>query len=272
MELTHAAVDDLLARLGRGGGHLYLPAGLDPQALTELLAGRFGVPRTLVLDGFTDPTVGECAGAAVLDPFAGRVVRMRVWACGDRWVATGTAHDAAGVLRPVLVAAHRQVPHMPAPAPNENEDEEGAGVDWVRRLREITGWSRPARRPEVDWARVQARLGTRLPGDYRRMVATFGAGAFDGHLDLNQEPWTDLREDGLLIWAVTEHKDRYCWRMQGEDPDGWPVVVRSSADKDTVFACPAAQFVCRILLDAHHPYTLAGYFDTHWFMTYDDGP
>ncbi|MFF8867681.1 hypothetical protein ACF08B_37200 [Streptomyces sp. NPDC015139] len=115
--------------------------------------------------------------AAVLDPCAGRVVKMRVWACGDRWVAAGTAHDAAGVLRPVLVAAHRQVPDMPAAARKENEGEGGAGVDWVRRLREITGWSRPARRPEVDWVRVQSRVGTRLPGDYRRMVETFGVGA-----------------------------------------------------------------------------------------------
>lgn len=41
MELTHATVDDLPARLGRGGGHLDLPAGLDPQAPTGLLAGRF---------------------------------------------------------------------------------------------------------------------------------------------------------------------------------------------------------------------------------------
>ncbi|MFF8867682.1 hypothetical protein ACF08B_37205 [Streptomyces sp. NPDC015139] len=59
--------------------------------------------------------------------------------------------------------------------------------------------------------------------------------------------------------------------MQGEDPDGRPVVVRSFDDEDTVFACPAAQFVCRILLDAHHPYTLAHYAGAHWFMTYDDG-
>ena len=59
MELTQATVNDLLAQLGRGTGYMYLPGDLNPQALTDLLDGRYGAPRTLVLDGFTDPTVDE---------------------------------------------------------------------------------------------------------------------------------------------------------------------------------------------------------------------
>jgi hypothetical protein len=94
----------------------------------------------------------------------------------------------------------------------------------------------------------------------------------DGYLDLNPEPWTDLRDEGLLIWAVTGHEDLYCWRMRGEDPDNWPVVVRSFDNQDACFDCPAAPFVCRILrilLGTHHPYTMARSFDPRWFLTYD---
>ncbi|MGW3728078.1 hypothetical protein [Streptomyces sp. NPDC000851] len=54
MELTQATVNDLLAQLGPGDGYMYLPGDLDPQDLTDLLGSRYGAPRTLVLDGFTD--------------------------------------------------------------------------------------------------------------------------------------------------------------------------------------------------------------------------
>ncbi|POX60176.1 hypothetical protein C3492_28980 [Streptomyces sp. Ru62] len=263
MELTQAAVDDLLAQLGPGNAYMYLPSDLVPQVLTDLLADRYGAPRTLVLDGFTDPTVDDSRGAALLVPFEDRAVKMRAWAYGDQWVGTGTARDAEGVERPVLVVAHREVPEPLPVAFDADED-----VDWMERLIRITGWTQPAQRPDVDWTEVESRLGTALPSDYKRMVETFGAGAFDGYLDLNQEPWTNLREDGLLVWAGTEHEDLYCWREDGDDPDRWPVVVRSFVDEDVPFDCQAAQFVCRILVDPHHRFTMARYFDTHWFMTY----
>ncbi|MFG3009579.1 SMI1/KNR4 family protein [Streptomyces cinerochromogenes] len=263
MELTQTTVNDLLARLGPGDGHMYLPSDLDPQALTDLLADRYGAPNTLVLDGFTDPTADDSRGGALLVPFADRTGMMRAWAYGDQWVGTGTVRDAEGIERPVLVVAHREVPEPSAVASDEDED-----VDWVERLVRITGWTEPARRPDVDWAEVESRLGTALPSDYKRMVETFGVGAFDGYLDLNQEPWTGLREDGLLIWAGTEHEDLYCWRADGDDPDRWPVVVRSFDHQDVPFDCRAAEFVCRILVDPHHRFTMARYFDTHWFMRY----
>ncbi|HEY3480558.1 MAG TPA: hypothetical protein VGL02_16810, partial [Streptomyces sp.] len=83
MELTQAAVSELLARCGPGGGHVYLPGDLDPRRLTEMLGGRYGAARTLVLDGFADPTVDASKGAALLILFAGRTVTMRAWAYGD---------------------------------------------------------------------------------------------------------------------------------------------------------------------------------------------
>ncbi|WP_330248020.1 MULTISPECIES: SMI1/KNR4 family protein [unclassified Streptomyces] len=263
MELTQATVNDLLAQLGPGDSYMYLASDLDPQHLTDLLDGRYGAPRTLVLDGFTDPTVDESRGAALLVPFEDRAVTIRAWAYGDQWVGTGTARDAAGVERPVLVVAHREVPAPLAVAPNED-------VDWMERLRRITGWTLPAQRPDVDWAEVESRLGTALPSDYRRMVETFGEGAFDGFLDLHQDPWTQLREDGLLIWASTEHKNLYCWSADGDDPDRWPVVVQSFDGENITFDCQAAEFVCRILIDPHHPFTMARFFDTHWFMNYGE--
>jgi len=263
MELTQESVNDLLARLGPGDGHLYLPAGLDPQDLTDLLGSRYGAPRTLVLGGFTDPTVDESGGAALLLPFGDRAVTIRAWAYGNRWVGTGTARDTGGTERTVLAVARRQMPEPLAAAPGED-------VDWTERLRGITGWTRPDRRPDIDWAEVESRLGTALPGDYKRMVGTFGEGAFDAYLDLHQEPWTDLREEGLLAWGGTEHEDLYCWRAAGGDPDRWTVTVRSFDGEDLPFDCRAAEFVCRVLVDPHHPYTMARYFDTHWFMNYPE--
>ncbi|MGW3507989.1 hypothetical protein [Streptomyces sp. NPDC000994] len=260
MELTQATVNELLAQLGSRDGYMYLPLDLDSQDLTDLLGDRYGAPRTLVLGGFTDPTVDESGGAALLVPFEDRAVTIRAWAYGDQWVGTGTARDAEGIERPVLVVAHREVPEPLAVAPDED-------VDWMERLIRITGWTQPARRPDVDWAEVESRLGTALPSDYKRMVETFGEGAFDGYLHLNQEPWTSLREDGLLIWAGTEDEYLYCWRVDGDDPDRWPVVVQSFDDEDS-FDCQAAEFVCRILIELHHPFTMARYFDTHWFMNY----
>ncbi|WP_406460237.1 SMI1/KNR4 family protein [Streptomyces sp. NBC_00111] len=264
MKLTQMTVNDLLAQLGPADGYRYLPGDLDPQALADLLADRYGAPRTLVLDGFADPTIDDSSGASLLAPFGDRAVKIRAWAYGDQWVGTGTARDNEGVERPVLVVAQRQVPELPAIPPDQY-----GNVDWMERLIRITGWSQPAERPDVHRAEVESRLGTVLPADYKRMVETFGEGAFDAYLSLNQEPWTSLKEDGLLIWAGTEHEDVYCWRAEGDDPDRWPVVVRSFDGRDDVrFDYQTAQFVCRILLDPHHPFTMARYFDTHWFMNY----
>ncbi|WP_241779756.1 hypothetical protein [Streptomyces natalensis] len=124
MDLTQATVNDLLAQLGPRDGYMYLPSDLDPQALTDLLASRYGAPRTLVLGGFTDPTVDDSRGAALLVPFGDRAVKIRAWAYGDQWVGTGTARDAEGVERPVLVVAHREVPEPLAVASDQDQDED----------------------------------------------------------------------------------------------------------------------------------------------------
>ncbi|SEG81034.1 hypothetical protein SAMN05216223_112150 [Actinacidiphila yanglinensis] len=261
MELTQAALDDLLAHLGPGDAPVYLPGEVGRHELTELLAGRYGAPRTLVLNGATDPTVDDSKGAALLAPFAGRAVTIRAWADGARWIGAGSALDGEGVERAVLTATPRALPEVLAVAPGQAPED----VDWMARLVRVTGWERPERRPDPDWAEIETRLGTPLPDDYKRMVGTFGRGAFDGWLDLNAEPWTSLREDGLLIWASTEHEDLYGWRLDGDDPDRWPVVVRSFDNVDTSFPYGAAAFVCRVLVDPHHRYSMARFSETHWF-------
>ncbi|SEC01329.1 hypothetical protein SAMN05216532_0193 [Streptomyces sp. 2231.1] len=264
----------MICRPGSGGGHLCLPAGLEPQALTGLLAGRFGVARTLVLDGFTDPAAGGVCRCGRLPwiPLPGRVVKRGVWACGDRWVAAGTAHDAAGGLRPVLVAAHRQVPEMPAAALKENENEGGAGAGWVQRLREITGWSRPCPAAGGGWGPVPSRAGTQLPGDCRRMAGTFGVGGFDGLP--GPEPGAVDGASGRRAADLGGHgTQRICTAggCRARTLTAGPWRSAPSTPMDTALACPAAQFVCRILLDAHRPDTPAHHVGTHWFMTYDDG-
>ncbi|WP_258053262.1 hypothetical protein [Streptomyces sp. Ru72] len=45
-------------------------------------------------------------------------------------------------------------------------------------------------------------------------------------------------------------------------------MVRTFDNKDVPFDCQAAEFVCRVLIDPHHRFTMARYFDTHWFMNY----
>ncbi|MEE1752718.1 hypothetical protein [Streptomyces sp. SP18CS02] len=262
MELTQSMLNDLLEQIAAPSGSLHLSLDTDPHMLVGRLSDRYGAPRTLVLDGFTDPAVDESRGAALLTVLEGRGETIRAWAYGGQWIGAGTARDARGVVRPVLATAPRRV-QVPATGGT------GRDEDWVERLTAITAWTSPPQRPDVDWAQVEAEVGTPLPGDYKRMVEIFGEGAFDGYLTLNQEPWTHLREDGLLIWASTEHENLYCWRTEDStDPDRWPVAIRTFDGDLAPFDCSAAEFICRILLDEHQPFTMAHYFDTHWFMTY----
>ncbi|WP_405392628.1 hypothetical protein OG596_35480 [Streptomyces sp. NBC_01102] len=159
MELTQGTVDDPLAQIGQGDGYIYVSGDLDPQQPTDLPGARYGAPRALVLDSFTDPTVDESGGAALLAPFEDRAVMIAAWAYGNEWVGTGTVRDAEGVERPVLAVARRKVPDPLAVGPDEKN------VDWIDRLIRITGRTLPAQRPHVDWAEVESRLGTPLPSD-----------------------------------------------------------------------------------------------------------
>ncbi|PKW12537.1 hypothetical protein BX260_7910 [Streptomyces sp. 5112.2] len=161
---------------------------------------------------------------------------------------------------------------MPAAALKENENEGGAGAGWVQRLREITGWSRPCPAAGGGWGPVQPRAGTQLPGDCRRMAGTFGVGGFDGLP--GPEPGAVDGPSGRRAADLGGHgTQRICTAggCRARTLTAGPWRSAPSTPMDTALACPAAQFVCRILLDAHHPDTPAHHVGTHWFMTYDDG-
>lgn len=98
-----------------------------------------------------------------------------------------------------------------------------------------------------EWAEAEARLGVRLPGDYKQLVETYGWGEFCDYLYLRTpfgtSPYNRLeRHDGLLVWGATTDADRLCWRTEG-DPEEWPVVVRGRSTGREEFAPGAAGFV-----------------------------
>ncbi len=97
------------------------------------------------------------------------------------------------------------------------------------------------------------------------MVETFGEGAFDGYLDLTQEPLT--HSGGVSSGRALSTRTCTAGGPTVE-PDRWPVVVQSFDGEDVPFDCQAAEFACRILTDPHGPFAMARYFDTHWLMNY----
>ncbi|MDX3525521.1 hypothetical protein P1P75_03505 [Streptomyces sp. ID05-39B] len=45
-------------------------------------------------------------------------------------------------------------------------------------------------------------------------------------------------------------------------------MIQSFDGEDIPCDCQTAEFVCRVLTGPDHPFTMAHYFDTHWFMSY----
>lgn len=105
----------------------------------------------------------------------------------------------------------------------------------------------------VDWAALEARIGTALPSDYRWLVEHYGPGSFDEFLHVFQPvatheairlehviegaSWTldQIRESGevipfsneeLLPVAQTDNGDSVYWlRRPNDDPEQWTIVV-----------------------------------------------
>ncbi|WP_328341388.1 hypothetical protein [Streptomyces violaceus] len=128
----------------------------------------------------------------------------------------------------------------------------------IEQLARDAGLTAP-RRYEVDWARAEAAVGTRLPADYKEYVYWFGPGAFDEFLIIcvpgvensNTElaahlaqkhaasrlqtrlfPTSERRvplfpaPDGWLPWGFTTGSDGLYWVVSGDDPDRWTVAGR----------------------------------------------
>ncbi|MFF2780871.1 SMI1/KNR4 family protein [Streptomyces sp. NPDC058052] len=121
-----------------------------------------------------------------------------------------------------------------------------------------------------DWTAAETGIGTRLPGDYRQLVETYGWGEFCDFLYLrtpfgtsehNGVEWQSARltgsperdrdrypyplhpaPGGLLVWGTTADADRLCWLTKGS-PDDWPVVVWSSEDRYETHPLSASAFI-----------------------------
>ncbi|MFF5125740.1 SMI1/KNR4 family protein [Streptomyces syringium] len=132
----------------------------------------------------------------------------------------------------------------------------------------------PPARPtggQGDWAAVEASLGTRLPSDFKALVATYGRGEFcdviglctpfgeDNPVRLTAELLEDYGSSremfperypyplfpepgGLIAWGLTDVGHHLCWLTVGE-PDSWPVVVWSRDDDHEEYDCCATDFI-----------------------------
>ncbi len=129
------------------------------------------------------------------------------------------------------------------------------------------------------WASVEAKLGTRLPSDYRAYIETFGSGCLDDFIwvfnpfstnpNLNLHARSEaalqaLRElqsqhasevsyplfpavAGLLPWGATDNGDVLYWLTMGP-PDEWDVVVNAARDARTErYAAGMTAFLAKIL-------------------------
>ncbi|MFF1510394.1 hypothetical protein [Streptomyces sp. NPDC058326] len=275
---------------GHPEGHICLAPSdeNDLAALQEALSGRYGRPRNLAMDGYADPTVTARTGLPLLAPFGDRIVEMRAWVYAGRFIGCGAARSDDGVRIVVLVAERED------PAADLAEV-----TSWVDGVVAVTGWDTASART-VDWEEVEARIGTALPGDYKRLAEVFGHGAFDGFLQL-RVPGAAFRSDdivlntewlgewaashrsglwepyevypapgGLLEWASSEQADQFYWLTEGEDPDRWPILAKEDIpDSWQRFDGTTAEFVYRMLTDRQHPFSTARYFDAHWFDSYE---
>ena len=166
---------------------------------------------------------------------------------------------------------------------------EPAESSWAEQLVALTGW-RGDRRP-LSWESAEEKLGLRLPRDYKLLAEAFGAGTFDDNLDLCVPSSRHLALDlimadraefagpapsngptiRLLQWAMTSAGHSFCWLVQDPEPDEWPVFARSDKwDPWERFDCSSAEFIHRMLTDPQHPYSLAEYFETHWFTSAEE--
>ncbi|MFD8013680.1 hypothetical protein [Streptomyces sp. NPDC058955] len=278
---------------GHADGHHCLapPAGEEAfDALRRALVARYGPARNLAVDGDVDPAATDHTGLPLLTALGERVVRMRAWSHGGRWIGLGTVRAGDGV-RPVLLVAEGRGPAAELPE----------GSTWLGGILAATGRDLAAPRPAVDWADVEARLGTALPVDYRQFAEVFGEGAFDGFLRV-YAPGSDERggdlvgntlrqadfvrvhggrlwkpyevypaPGGLLQWGDTEQATTFYWLTEGTDPDRWPILATGDDFSSWVrFDGTITEFLYRVLTDPHHPFSMAGYFDRHWFESYEE--
>jgi hypothetical protein len=127
----------------------------------------------------------------------------------------------------------------------------------------------------VDWAALEAALGTALPSDFRSLAEAYsvlvvddflmvssptpGAEALWGSARREDETLQDLYEmgdtenyvpypqpGGLIEWAASNSGDSFYWRTSPAEPDAWPVVVRTDNGEWVEFPVGAVEFLAGV--------------------------
>ncbi|WP_333761209.1 hypothetical protein [Streptomyces sp. IBSBF 2390] len=127
----------------------------------------------------------------------------------------------------------------------------------------------------VDWAALQAALGTALPSDFRSLAEAYPLLVIDDFLSVSiPRPGTEVswaseaRKDeilqdlyemgdtegyvpfpqpgGLISWAESYSGDSFYWRTSSPDPDAWPVVVYGANGDWSEFPVGAVEFLAGV--------------------------
>ncbi|MFE6808190.1 hypothetical protein ACFVEN_42075 [Streptomyces sp. NPDC057681] len=135
----------------------------------------------------------------------------------------------------------------------------------------MTKWRVPGGH-SVDWAALEAALGTALPSDFRALAEAYPVLVIDDFLMVSvplpgsETSWAaGAREDeilqdlyemddtegyvpfpqpgGLIGWADSNAGDSFYWRTSSPDPDAWPVVVRTDNADWIEFPVGAVEFL-----------------------------
>lgn len=133
----------------------------------------------------------------------------------------------------------------------------------------------------MDWAALEAGLGTALPSDFRSLAEAYPVLLIDDFLMVSvprpgaEASWaSESREDeilqdlyemgdtqdyvpypqlgGLLGWAQSNSGDAVYWRTSPSDPDAWPVVVRGDNGDWSEFSVGAVEFLAGVYRRAIH--------------------
>ncbi|WP_254397055.1 SMI1/KNR4 family protein [Streptomyces sp. AC558_RSS880] len=124
----------------------------------------------------------------------------------------------------------------------------------------------------VNWALLEAELGSALPSDFRSLAEAYPVLVIGGFLTVSvprpgaEALWaSESREDevlhdlyerddthgyipfpqpgGLLSWGESHSGDSFYWRTSPADPDAWPVVVRGDNGDWSEFPVGAVEFL-----------------------------
>ncbi|MFH8622916.1 hypothetical protein ACH4A8_13590 [Streptomyces vietnamensis] len=127
----------------------------------------------------------------------------------------------------------------------------------------------------VDWAVLDAALGTALPSDFRALAEAYPVLVVDDFLTVSvprpgtEALWaSEARDDeilqdlfemgdtgdyvpfpqpgGLISWASSSSGDSFYWRTSPADPDAWPVVVRGDNGDWSEFPVGAVAFLAGV--------------------------